>query len=403
MLEKLTLARELTGCLCGIEVHLVSDADGSLNAFIRDTLCGSILTLASDHSITKFLSALEPECVYLLSGILDLCYIVIRLPRGGNFLFAGPCRMDDFSETRIRSTLRPHKLTEPAVRQIISYCRWQPVLSGEKLHQLGIILGRHVLNLPDPIRHRQIEYHWNPSDPPVPIIQEPYTDQSRIRQIEMRYEASAALTEAVKQGNLSLALQMIRGIQTGTTSMIRSPDPLRNAQNLCIILNTQLRHAMEQRKIHPYWLDRISGDIARQIEALKSLHEVEQFYGQIVRRYCELALEQNDTHLDSLTRQAVIYIKTHLTDNLTVKNTADALLVNANYLSGKFHREMGMTFIDFVNRQRTEQAAALLRRTNMQIQQIAAAVGYNNTSYFAKQFLRFHGLTPREYRSRGIL
>ena len=85
-------------------------------------------------------------------------------------------------------------------------------------------------------------------------------------------------------------------------------------------------------------------------------------------------------------------------DNLTVKDTARALTVNANYLSTLFHRDMGMTFIDFVNRERTNQAASLLRHTNLQIQQIAATVGYNNTSYFAKQFVRFQGISPSQYR-----
>ena len=87
-----------------------------------------------------------------------------------------------------------------------------------------------------------------------------------------------------------------------------------------------------------------------------------------------------------------------MADNLTVKDTANALTVNANYLSTLFHNEMGMTFIDFVNKERTNQAAALLKHTNLQIQQIASAVGYNNTSYFAKQFLRFQGVSPSHYR-----
>lgn len=98
-----------------------------------------------------------------------------------------------------------------------------------------------------------------------------------------------------------------------------------------------------------------------------------------------------------------MYIKGHLGDNLTVKDTAQALRVNANYLSGIFHRELGMTFIDFVNHQRAEQAAALLRQTNLQIQHIAASVGYNNTSYFARKFASVYGCTPKQYRANGIL
>jgi YesN/AraC family two-component response regulator len=92
------------------------------------------------------------------------------------------------------------------------------------------------------------------------------------------------------------------------------------------------------------------------------------------------------------------YIKEHLSENLTVKDTAKALTVNANYLSSQFHQHMGIPFIDFVNRERVQQAASLLSSTHLQIQQISQFVGYNNTSYFAKQFTKFMGVSPRQYR-----
>ena len=403
MHTKLILARELVACLGGFDVRLVSDEDGSLAELFKESFYGAVSPAINERSIELYLAQLEPGKVYFLRGMLGLSYIAVRLPGRNKCLVAGPCQIDSFSESDIRGSLRPYGLSRETIQQIVSYCRWQPALPAEKFHQLGILLGRYVLDLPEPIEYRQIEYQWNQIHQPAFAQTEQYSDQSKIRQIEMRYEASAALTEAVKQGNLSLALGMVRGINPGITAMIRNPDPLRNAQNMCIVLNTQLRHAMEERKIHPYRLDMVSGEIGRQIEALKTLEEVGKFYAHIIRQYCELALEKNYSHLESFSRQAVVYIKNHLTDNLTVKGTADALLVNANYLSGKFHREVGMTFTEFVNRQRTEQAASLLRHTNMQVQQIASAVGYNNASHFAGQFFRFYGLTPRDYRKQNRL
>lgn len=397
---KLALARDLMSCLGGIEVRLLTDGENDISELIQQTGFASAFPAITQRSVERYLSQLEPEQVYFLSGILELSYIAIRLPRQNKTLIVGPCRLTEFSESRLRGSLRAYPLRADQLRSIISYCRWQSVLSPEKFHQLGILLGRHVLDLPEPIPHQNIEYQWNRIHQPQIPHPEPYADVSRIRQIEMRYEASAALTEAVKHGNLGLALRMIQGIQPGATGMIRNPDPMRNAQNLCIVLNTQLRHALEERKIHPYQLDMVSNEIGQQIETLTSLEETGKFYGHILRRYCELALENHYAHLPPLSRQAVVYIKNHLTDNLTVKETAKALLVNANYLSGKFHQEVGMTFTDFVNQQRTAQAAALLRHTNLQIQQISAAVGYNNASHFARQFIHFYGISPRNFRSR---
>ena len=226
----------------------------------------------------------------------------------------------------------------------------------------------------------------------------PEEDIVHIRQVEQRYEHSAALTDAVQQGNLSLALHLVQNYNPGTQTTVRNTNPLRNAQNYCIVLNTQLRHAMEKTGIHPYQVDKLSNEVGMEIEQLKRLERLSDFFTSVIRRYCRLVQEHNYPNLKPLTNLAVTYIKEHLADNLTVKDTAKALTVNANYLSTLFHKDMGMTFIDFVNRERTAQAASLLRHTNLQIQQIAATVGYNNTSYFAKQFVRFQGVSPSRYR-----
>ena len=121
--------------------------------------------------------------------------------------------------------------------------------------------------------------------------------------------------------------------------------------------------------IHPFHLDQLSHEIALHIEQMRSAVEAEKYPLEIIRRYCELARENAYPDLKPFTRLAVTYIKEHLSDNLTVKGTAQALL----------------------------------KHTNLQIQQIAATVGYNNTSYFARQFVKFHRMTPRAYRNSGML
>lgn len=250
------------------------------------------------------------------------------------------------------------------------------------------------------------QYSSGFDDPPAvsadtPVIRHaslPGVDITQMRQVEQRYEYSATLTDAVQQGNLSLALHMIGRFDPSTQAAVRNSNPLRNAQNYCIVLNTQLRHALEKSGIHPYQVDRLSNAIGLEIEQLQSISQLPNFFRSVIRRYCRLVQEHAYPNLKPLANLAVTYIKEHLADNLTVKDTAKALTVNANYLSTLFHKDMGMTFIDFVNQERTRQAAALLRHTNLQIQQVASTVGYNNTSYFAKQFVRFQGVSPSHYR-----
>lgn len=403
MYNNLKIIQDLVKCLANINVHLIRGTDEEITALINENLHNIVQQLAEENFFVNTFHAMRDGCVYEIRDFLSVCFLVICDSTSNLYLVVGPCVTERLSKADAKAQMRKRGLDQERIEYVLSFCEQLPDILPETLHQLGLLLVQHLQGAAQPISYHRVEYQWDVGSRNGVVLVDRFEELSRMRQIELRYEHSAALTEAVKEGNLSLAYQFMRQMNPEVNSIVRNPNPLRNTQNMCIILNTQLRHAMEDSGIHPYRLDRFSNDIAIQIEQLKTQNEASRFAAEIIRRYCDLAQEYRYSHLKPFTRLTVAYIKTHLSDNLTVKDTAKALTVNANYLSYQFHQDVGMTFIDFVNQERTNQAAALLKHTDMQIQQIATTVGYNNTSYFAKQFLRFHGMTPRSYRNSGLL
>lgn len=69
------------------------------------------------------------------------------------------------------------------------------------------------------------------------------------------------------------------------------------------------------------------------------------------------------------------------------------------YLSGKFSREVGMGFAEYIQYIRLEQACHLLETTNLPINRVANQVGYENIKHFNEIFKRKFNLTPREFRA----
>ena len=314
----------------------------------------------------------------------------------------GPVLTRPYSREDALCYLEQFSISQQTKENILQFFGKLPVVESHILYRTGDLVFGHLTGKKQPMKIARA--HMLPPGE-SPLIHPTFSadeDIVQMRQVELRYEYSAALTDAIQQGNLSLALHMVGSYNPNTQTSVRNANPLRNAQNYCIVMNTQLRHALEKSGIHPYRVDKLSNEIGLEIEQLKSTKQLPDFFHRVIRRYCRLVQEHTYPNLKPLTHLAVTYIKEHLADNLTVKDTAKALTVNANYLSTLFHRDMGMTFIDFVNRERTKQAAALLKHTSLQIQQIASAVGYNNTSYFAKQFVRFLGVSPSHYRREGF-
>ena len=58
----------------------------------------------------------------------------------------------------------------------------------------------------------------------------------------------------------------------------------------------------------------------------------------------------------------------------------------------------GNTFQELLMKKRFERAAELLIDTNLPVEEIALNVGYENQSYFHRQFKMRYNITPRRYR-----
>jgi len=90
-----------------------------------------------------------------------------------------------------------------------------------------------------------------------------------------------------------------------------------------------------------------------------------------------------------------------LNPSLTLQDLAIALNTNRTYLSEYFHKILGTTFYDYVNRFRLEYACEiLLHEPDLSILQIGEKSGFNSISTFRRAFEKHIGCTPAKYRKQ---
>ncbi len=82
----------------------------------------------------------------------------------------------------------------------------------------------------------------------------------------------------------------------------------------------------------------------------------------------------------------------------SLSNVARTYGVSLAYVSECVRTQTGKTYKELLQKHRMETAARLLRRSELNIQQIITQVGYENTSYFYRLFHERYGQSPREYR-----
>ena len=77
---------------------------------------------------------------------------------------------------------------------------------------------------------------------------------------------------------------------------------------------------------------------------------------------------------------------------------AEKLCLTPKYLSAVIKELTGKSAFEWINDYVTLEAKALLKSTNMTIQQISDELNFSSQTFFSKYFKRLTGMTPKEYR-----
>lgn len=396
--EKLELIKDMAACLGGLSVGEAAANDAGILDFMNRHFYGIFSDPGEQDSFLALFHQMQPEIIYEVESRLSAFFLVLKCPEKETFWLIGPCLTEVFSDAFLYRVIRATPSLSPLADILRNHYQRMPHLPLSTLQRLGTVLARHLYGRDADFPYiRKKDPGNSRPDHGISLVPD-YQSLLPMRLLESRYELSAAIIEAVKHGNYSLARRLYEPLLADIRQIRRSRSPLRDAQNLCIIMNSMFRYAADQSGVHPYLLDKTSHEIGLEIEKLQTYEKLQVYSEEILKRYCTLIQENACPNVHPFIREAVTYIKANLSNPLSVKAFSASLHVNPDYFSHLFRTEMGITFSGYVNRERIQQAASLLARTQLPVQQISSAVGYNNANYFAKQFRNYMGVSPQQYR-----
>ena len=217
--------------------------------------------------------------------------------------------------------------------------------------------------------------------------------------IEQRYEYEKRFLLDVYNGNRVDALKHYEEFNKATLTLMRADTPLRSKKNLCFTLNTRLRTAAQKAKVHPLYLDNISGNFARLAENCKNLDELNELKTIMISAYCRLVQQHSLRDYSPTVRNAIIYIKHHLEEPINLDLLAKHCNVSPTYLSKLFNSEVGESIPNYINHRKADYAAKLLRTTDYPIKTICSQIGLLDTNYFTKIFKKYYAMPPTQYRN----
>lgn len=138
----------------------------------------------------------------------------------------------------------------------------------------------------------------------------------------------------------------------------------------------------------PYWGVGIDADIIKaSIEALTvAVNKLED-------------IGNADTCKDARMIEILNYIQANYID-VTLDDLSEKFFLSKPYISKYIKEKSGLTFGELVKKIRMKKAKALLKSSNMTVENIALTVGYQNVEHFNRMFKKTYNMTPIQFRNQ---
>ena len=121
-------------------------------------------------------------------------------------------------------------------------------------------------------------------------------------------------------------------------------------------------------------------------------------YGVCEDYLAEIRLVEKNKSKEETVSAIVDYIQKNYTLQISLRDIANVLGYDYNYMSRYFHSTFNMTFSDFVNIYRLETATKLLEDTDESVTTIAFKSGFQSVRAFNNFFKKTTHQSPSQYR-----
>ncbi|NMO97047.1 response regulator transcription factor [Paenibacillus lemnae] len=223
-----------------------------------------------------------------------------------------------------------------------------------------------------------------------------YADASEGNIPHYSYEKEKELLYCLRSVNLDKAVQQLQEIWTDWLSVSDLPDP-GMMKTMCL----EMGHS-----IFRVFMEKVSEEEAKELKKILSsmnlavsFDELREQISHLCRLGCRILQAKQISDAKAVVDQAIQFIDRNLHRNLTIADCAKSVHLSPSYFSNLFKKEAGTTLAQYIISRKMERARELVLE-GIQVQDIAASLGYEDRPYFTELFKKHTGLTPTDFRAK---
>lgn len=251
------------------------------------------------------------------------------------------------------------------------------------------------------IRCNVLDYLLKPiqKDELITLLQELHTEYKKENE-EDKYEVDKKILDeflqTLEDGDKTNVMMELEKVKNEFTRMKGFPESIKVSIDYILY---HLVHSKKDKDQSQEEHETFRGLTETEIETMIVSGDFQPFE-QLVEELCNQILQMRQNQIGGIINDIDREIDEHYMENLSLKSLSEKYYINCAYLGQIFKKKHGVPFKDYLNRIRIEKASQMLKRNELKVYQIGAAVGYNNTDYFISKFVQQKGTTPLQYRKQ---
>ncbi|MCM1191483.1 MAG: response regulator [Butyrivibrio sp.] len=119
------------------------------------------------------------------------------------------------------------------------------------------------------------------------------------------------------------------------------------------------------------------------------------------KQLCLLFEDHHKDYKNHIVTNVKKYINSHVSERLSLNETAAVFGISPNYLSQLFGKYNDLGFSEYINTCKINEAKRLLDDGSLKVYEVADKLGFESSFYFSKVFKKLEGISPSDYVNRA--
>lgn len=224
-------------------------------------------------------------------------------------------------------------------------------------------------------------------------------ERRELAQPHMSYAYEKEKYRVIREGRTDL-LDSVTRMQPDGTEGILSKDALRHQKNMLVAAITIFTRSAMDGGLPEELAYAMSDSYILRGEECTTAEELNKLSDRAFREYTCAVAERKNRHYSCKIEAAMRYITIHLHEKVILEIVAEAVGLSPCHLSRIFKKEVGMSMVDYVQKERIEAAKHMLVNSDETLAAISQYLYFSTQSYFIRIFRKYTGMTPGQYRRR---